>query len=708
MTRQPGDFRRNPSRFLRHGLPESPLLGVLIASTRDEEGISLRESRESVLRDWFRFRRRWLASLVILPVVIFSAITPSATAASTDQRLIRGEVKSGSLPLSGMQVEAYRSGDGSGQVRRLGGARTGPRGRFSLKLTEPTSARSVVYLTAGTQGRIQLAATIGQAPLPGQIVVNELTTVATGYGLAQFIAGYRVAGPSPGPRNAAMMAANLADPMTGRIASTLRTDPNGNRTSTLATFKSVANMLAGCARKASSCSRLFRLTAPPGARPPGGALQAVANIAKHPWQNVGRLASLARERPAPYGGALPPGEDPAAWTMPLRFDGDGRTLDGPGNTAFDDEGNAYVTNNYEYGADPTIPVCGSDLLPVFAPDGSFIEGSPFRGGGLSGAGYGITLDPLGDLWVANFGFAAPAPGCPDDQQPPHNSVSQFRQEGVAVSPDTGWTYGGISWPQGTVSDRRRTIWVANCSSGDVTRMPGDDPEAAVGIETGLEEAFDLVVNGRGQVAVTGLGNSKLAILDNQGTPLPGSPLDSDALGLDRPMGMALDSQGNMWIANSGLIDLPCPDPVDAEITGRGGSLSLLGRDLQPRTSVGNVFKGGGLTIPWGIAVDGNDNVWVANFGKQRVSHFCGVPTKSCRPGAKAGDPISPGGRGYFFDGFVRLTSVQIDPAGNVWVTNNWELVPLQTNPGGKEMVVLVGAAAPLKTPLIGPPVPLFR
>ena len=26
------------------------------------------------------------------------------------------------------------------------------------------------------------------------------------------------------------------------------------------------------------------------------------------------------------------------------------------------------------------------------------------------------------------------------------------------------------------------------------------------------------------------------------------------------------------------------------------------------------FRGGGLTVPWGIAVDGNDTVWVANFG----------------------------------------------------------------------------------------------
>jgi streptogramin lyase len=54
------------------------------------------------------------------------------------------------------------------------------------------------------------------------------------------------------------------------------------------------------------------------------------------------------------------------------------------------------------------------------------------------------------------------------------------------------------------------------------------------------------------------------------------------------------------------------------------------------------FSGGGLTIPWGIVIDGNDTVWVANFSfpfdlanpentpppdeLNRVSHFCGVDT----------------------------------------------------------------------------------
>jgi len=39
----------------------------------------------------------------------------------------------------------------------------------------------------------------------------------------------------------------------------------------------------------------------------------------------------------------------------------------------------------------------------------------------------------------------------------------------------------------------------------------------------------------------------------------------------------------------------------------------------------------------------------------------------------------------------------------VWLANNWKPTPLINNPGGNSIAVLVGVAAPLKTPLIGTP-----
>lgn len=651
-------------------------------------------------------RSRFLVRRITLAVALAAAAAGAAQPASAAGTL-QGHVVSGKQPLEGVPVSVYRAGGASSGPRRLGRAVTDRRGRFQLSYRAPGGREPVLYAIAGRRGAVRLAATLGVGRAPARVVLNELTTVATGFALAQFVSGaWRVGGPWPGPRNAALMARNLADPRTGRVARRLRTAPNGAATSTLATFRSVANMLPRCARDPDRCGSLSRLARGGGGRPARGTLEAVANIARAPWRNPSGLYRLAGAPPAPYAGALKSRRAPRAWTLPVRFVGDGQSVDGPGNFAIDREGNLYVSNNYRYGSDPLVPRCGSDLLPKFTPDGRAAPGSPFRGGGLDGAGYGITLDPKGRIWVGNYGFAAPEPGCPAPLQPKHDSVSVFTPDGTALAGERGIVAGEVSWPQGTVSDRGGTIWIANCGNGKVTRMPGDAPNAAVAFDVGLDHAFDVAVDAAGDVHVTGVGNSRLAILGPDGRPRPGSPLGRAELGLRRPMGIAADSRGNMWIANSGLLDLPCPKAT-FDPKGIGGSLSLLGADGVPVTHGRKVFEGGGLTVPWGIAVDGNDNVWVSNFFGRRISQFCGMARRGCRPGGRVGDPISPRGRGYFFDGLTRSTAVQIDPAGNVWATNNWKQVPIQTNPGGYEIVAYVGAAAPLRTPLIGPPVPLI-
>jgi len=110
-------------------------------------------------------------------------------------------------------------------------------------------------------------------------------------------------------------------------------------------------------------------------------------------------------------------------------------------------------------------------------------------------------------------------------------------------------------------------------------------------------------------------------------------------------------------------------------------------------------------------VDGNDNIWVANSTGRSIAQLCGVRTQHCPPGLDTGDRISPPG-GYV-GGLQIITDVAVDPAGNVWVANNWDLperagfkkVPpeaLSTRFGGNGTVVFYGLAKPVRTPLIGP------
>ena len=173
-------------------------------------------------------------------------------------------------------------------------------------------------------------------------------------------------------------------------------------------------------------------------------------------------------------------------------------------------------------------------------------------------------------------------------------------------------------------------------------------------------------------------------------------------------GLAVDSGGNAWVAS-----------LDEDAVYRIG----------PDGTVIDALKGGGIDGPWDVAFDGDDNVWVANFGSTvlgsefpagRLSKLCGPRKTACPPGTKTGEPISPAS-GYrvrsagsevllhngdplygagappSFAPMMRQTAVVLDRAGNIWTINNYKpnfTVDATENPGGDGILIFVGLAEP--------------
>jgi hypothetical protein len=198
-------------------------------------------------------------------------------------------------------------------------------------------------------------------------------------------------------------------------------------------------------------------------------------------------------------------------------------------------------------------------------------------------------------------------------------------------------------------------------------------------------------------------------------------------------GLAVDSQGNVWVCNrlgnsmrgkwSWIRMLfkakggGNPDPYLTTTMSKqkpgywsGGSITVLKPDGTQMP--GSPISGKGLAGPWAAAVDGDDNVWISNFASDKfgIVELCGANPKAWPPGKKMGDAISPPG-GYVGGGMQMLIDVDIDPAGNVWVDNNWQDIkaalrrraePLSTLGAGQGVVCFYGLAKPVKTPLIGP------
>ncbi|WP_299596757.1 hypothetical protein [uncultured Microbulbifer sp.] len=642
--------------------------------------------------------------------------------------------------LAGYRVSLYASFSVNGDYQKIASTQSNSAGEFKLPYHFPVALPgkfAPVLFVIAERKPVMLAAAISGADIPEHLVLNERTTVAVGNAFAQFIQPGKISGNSVGVRNAVKMAANMANPHNGEVGAVLLHKPNGADTSTLATFNALSNAVAACVAHASNCETLFAITTPEGHTPVESVLLALANITKNPsftnyeMTTADPLFGLSLLSPI-YQPALT--EQPGNWLLFLKFTG-GRysaqdrfnLMNGPGNIALDRHGNAWVNDNYIPRA-TTETACAGQRLMKFHPWGEQFDASPFFGGGLSGAGFGITLDPKGNVWVGNFGFEAPA--CADGTVPPdpankipatHNSVSLFLENGLPLSGKNGFTGGRIWWPQATVSDRRGNIWVANCGNDSVTlirdgnplraeniRLPGSKAHYRDG-ESPLLKPFAIAIDNRGRAWVTGNKAEKLYRIDLRGEV---HEIALNGVELAWPMGISSDSKGNLWISNSDSVNVPCIDPLDPQ---DGGNPSVV--FVPQGGGMAQTVTLGGLSIPWGNAVDGDDTLWVFNFGHTPtkdvdesttwpdtgIAHICG--SGHCPPGKQLGDPISPKA-GYTSDALERITGGGVDPSGNLWLMNNWKKIgpfTYDTNPGGNSIVIIPGAAKPVKTPLLGAP-----
>ena len=204
--------------------------------------------------------RRVLGGLAV--VLTMLTIAGQAGAGGGSPMTLSGTVESAGHGLEGYEVALhlrFLGPFGRGEV--VGRAVTGPFGEFRIDYDLPhwlpPWLQPMLFLRA-ERSSAMLASALGQAPVEGPVVVNERTTVATGFAFAQFVKESGVDGNRYGMLNAARMAANLVHPETGTVAAVLRLPPNGPETEALATFNALANIVAACTAEESGCAALSK------------------------------------------------------------------------------------------------------------------------------------------------------------------------------------------------------------------------------------------------------------------------------------------------------------------------------------------------------------------------------------------------------------------------------------------------------------------
>ena len=663
--------------------------------------------------------------LITITRVLVTSATIFLTAdgvLSANPKSLSGVVQTGgtssSQPLANVAVTLFEATQALPTT--VGQATTDGSGRFTIPYRNRSSS-SIFFVKADIGEGVEFVTVLGQN-LPGSVTINELTSVAASYSMAQFLRTGVISGNSFGLQIAAGMNDNIVASATGQSSPVLLNSPNADQTNSLRSTRSLANLLAACVNHPDVTTSFFDLTTPPGGLPPHNTAQALANLARDPGHNVDGIFALTLLSTL-Y--APPLVTMPDAWTVTVKINNSGSDepdflISGPGNLAFDSRGYAWVTNNTVQGTP-----CSGVFNLVFKPNGQPADGrsgtprSPLTGGGLLGAGFGVAIDPLGFAWFGNFGWGD-TNNCTPDPIPSaggNGSISRFTASGAAMSQPNGYQ-GGPVRAQGMASDANRNIWIASYDNDRLYVFRHGNPNQSVYVQP-YEKAgpFDVAIANDGSAWVSYTGGllfdvfprsiAKYALVNGtlQQQFLRCLP---DAHGL---RGLSLDSQGNAWLAalGSNVIYVFRPD----------------GTEL-----VGSPFSGGGMDAPWDTAIDGEDNVWVANFGPLDLVSlpFTGRLTKlggiNAPPGHNVGEPISPS-TGYTvptageqvllhngdplygpgsepsFIPMMRQTAVVIDQAGNIWSINNWKpdffIDTVGGNPGGDGIIIFVGLAAPPTT-----------
>ena len=638
----------------------------------------------------------------------------------------------------------------SGAPRKLAETQTADDGGFELTTAGDKDNAGVFYLIseggvakvgAGTKPNpaITLMATLGTEP-PKRVTINELTTVASAWTGAQFLNDRALSGNALGLRIAAGNVPNLVDLETGGLGSVIVDPLNAPQTTTLAKLNTLGLLLSACvtAIPDDACDKLFAAATPPGGEAPTDTLSAAQNIARHPWHNADELFGLLDEfYPVPKGKryrdvALIPYlyYAPSAWTLSLVYSGGG--FYGVGGAAIDGEGNFWSNNNWLVGSQTTIYRQFGGGVGKIAPNGQPLSPmiTGYRAGGIDSPGWGIAFSADDKVWVTNLigrtiSVLDRKTGKPLSPETGYDFDGKLGQmQGVLVAPNGDvWTVdnennqivhlpGGdvskgrilgrtvdgkpvdgtlqVKGPFGIAIDQQDRIWITNSGSNTVTRFPASDPGNAEEIEVGFSP-HAVAIDSRGNAWVGNLiGHpgtlEKLALVKQK--------LEGKAEALEGSMS-ADERAANMW---GNLWDIINEYP--------GGDVSM----IRPDGTVHGPFNAGGaITGPWGIAIDGNDNVWVASSTSHSVTQLCGVRTETCPPGLKTGDAITPS-EGYI-GGLKIIAPIALDPAGNVWVGNGFndtkagfsEIPPeAQSTQFPAHMVVFFGMAKPVRTPLIGP------
>jgi sugar lactone lactonase YvrE len=195
---------------------------------------------------------------------------------------------------------------------------------------------------------------------------------------------------------------------------------------------------------------------------------------------------------------------------------------------------------------------------------------------------------------------------------------------------------GLECPAGVAVDSADNLYVAdeciNHLVGSVTVYPPGQKSPSLTITNGINQAWSVAVDSKGNVFVVNIGNATVTGY-HAGQTSPFETIPQDAFGAySQPVGIAVDASDNVWVTvdtSSTVFEIPAgsSQPQSAGLTGLNG--------------------------PTGISFDASGNLYIANFSTNNVTIYAPgskSPTATLTNGIDGPEPNTVTSSGKFFQG----------------------------------------------------------
>jgi uncharacterized protein (TIGR03437 family) len=319
-------------------------------------------------------------------------------------------------------------------------------------------------------------------------------------------------------------------------------------------------------------------------------------------------------------------------------------LNTPLLTAFDSSGNLWVVDGANRVLKYTRPFYAGEAASVVIGQSSFTTSVAATTATGLYTNDGIAFDSSGNLWVAdaqnNRVLEYTYPFSTGQAASLVIGQSSFTTN-TQPSPPTATGLGSPTW---ITFDSSGNLWVADAennrileytrpfSTGQAASLvigqPSFTTSAAATTATGLSEATGIVFDSSRNLWVADRGNNRVleftypfstgeaASLVIGQSSFTTSAAATTASGFNSPRGIALDSSGNLWVAdrsNNRVLEFTYPFS-----TGEAASV-VIGQSSFTTSAAATTATG--VSEPRGIAFDSSGNLWVAEQGNNRVLEY---------------------------------------------------------------------------------------